>query len=188
MKLSFNSSTGDKQHLIWVLSLSSGRYIFQSPFLCPSHILKSWWRTSEFITNVEPLPAFLATEVDNLHVSPSDYFSGSLMHSTNPLQSSCFKSVKHFPIRHLMWSSQQPYQNPSQWYDTSLTGEQAKQTSLRSSGLTRVALQDIGLLWLWIPSVSFLLYQTVMGFLLHTKRQTIGASLVVQWLRTCLPM
>ena len=27
-----------------------------------------------------------------------------------------------------------------------------------------------------------------MGFLLHTERQTVGASLVVQWLRICLPM
>lgn len=99
------------------LSMSSGRYIFQSCLPCPSHTWKSWWKISEFITNLEPPFPFPCHW---------DYFSDILMHFTNPLQSSRFQSVKHFPIHHLIWSSQQPHENTSQCCYPSVADEQAE--------------------------------------------------------------
>ena len=134
---------------------------------------------------MEPFPSFLATEVANLHVSLSDYFSDAVMHSTNPLQSSCFQSVKHFPIHHLMWSSQQPYQIQASgmillWQMSKPKLKEVKwlvqgHTSRYRSSMALNSIHEFSI----IP---------VMGFLLHTKRQTVGASLVVHWLRICLPM
>lgn len=71
--------------------------------------LKCFWISHQFGT---PSPPFLVTEVDNLYVSLSAYFSDILMHFTNPYYMVQLSKREALSIRYLIWSLQQPPSPP----------------------------------------------------------------------------